>query len=100
MTAIKKAKVKAKAKTPASRATPSKSVIDRIREVVVVPTPDNKPVLVTPLPVKEVRDFGKLSFEAQASLVMNTFPLHEAEIVGTTNNSGAGSLKLVDGILS
>lgn len=81
-----KGKVKAKAK-PASRA----AVVDRIREVIVPPATKDQPMLITPLPQKEVRNFGEIDFNRQAQLVFQTFPADAAEIIGTTENSGAGS---------
>jgi hypothetical protein len=47
---------------------------------------------MTPLPQKEVRNFGGIPFESQANLIFNTFPADVAEIIGTTENSGAGTV--------
>lgn len=70
----------------------AKTVVNRIRELVVAPaTPSHDP-LITPLPQKEVRNFGEMPFNSQASLVFNTFPANEAEIIGSTANSGAGTV--------
>lgn len=70
------------------------AVVKKILEVVgisptIIPDPIlNHPVLVTPLPVKDVVSFGDMPFEAQARLIFSTFPADENEIIGTTNNSG------------
>lgn len=92
---------KAKKKT-AKRAAPktkgpkktgaAKSVVARIKEVVVPPATKSEPVLLTPLPQREVLNFGAMPFEAQARLILETFPVDAAEIIGTTNNSGAGTV--------
>ncbi|RTL07771.1 hypothetical protein EKK58_01100 [Candidatus Dependentiae bacterium] len=90
----KRAATKAKApKTKAPKKSgASKSVVARIKEVVVPPATKSEPVLVTPLPQKEVRNFGAMPFESQAKLILETFPADAAEIIGTTDNSGAGTV--------
>lgn len=90
--------VKAAKTTKPKKAGASKSVVARIKQVVapkgatVVPANQNEPVLVTPLPQREVKNFGAMPFEAQAKLILETFPADAAEIVGTTQNSGAGTV--------
>lgn len=97
--AVKRAAPKAKAtkaKVPKVKAPKksgaSKSVVARIKEVVVPPATKGETVLVTPLPQKEVRNFGAMPFESQAKLILETFPADAAEIIGTTENSGAGTV--------
>lgn len=93
---IKQLVPKAKApKTAAPKKTgAAKSVVARIKEVIVSPTNKNEPVLITPLPQKEVRNFGGMPFDSQARLILNTFPADAAEIIGTTENSGAGTVSI------
>ena len=79
-----------KKKAPA--ASKQKAVVARIKEVLVVPKGDGKPVLATPLPVKEVKNFGDLPFESQARMVFNALPANEGEVIGQTDNSGAGTV--------
>lgn len=95
---VKRVATKTKASKP-SKATKvtagakkTKSVVQRIREVIVPPATKGEPVLITPLPQKEVRNFGEMPFDSQARLILNTFPADAAEIIGTTNNSGAGTV--------
>lgn len=87
-------RVKPTKSKPAKKTGTAKSVVTRIKEVVVPPATKGEPVLVTPLPQKEVRNFGAMPFDAQARLVFQTLPADAAEIVGTTENSGAGSVSV------
>jgi hypothetical protein len=90
-----KAVVKGKvAATKKASKTPSRAaVVNRIREVIVPLATKDQPVLVTPLPQKEVRNFGEIPFEHQANLVFQTFPADAAEIIGSTKNSGPANAK-------
>ena len=90
--AVKKPAVKKAAKVVKA------SVLSRIRKVVAKPQPkaEKLPVardpLISPLPTKEVKNFGEMPFESQAKLLFSVFPADEGEVIGKTNNSGAGSI--------
>ena len=95
-----KVKTKAPAKAPAkaskakapAKAGASKAIVNRIKETIVTPATKSEPVLVTPLPTREVRNFGVMEFDSQAKLVLQTFPADAAEIIGSTKDSGAGNV--------
>jgi len=90
-----KKKAKQSKRVPKARsASVHAKIVNRIQEVIVPPATKDPPVLVTPLPQKEVRDFGAIPFEQQANLVFQTFPADAAEIIGTTKNSGPGSTEI------
>jgi hypothetical protein len=81
-----------KAKASKAKAGASKAIVNRIKETIVTPATKSEPVLVTPLPTREVRNFGVMEFDSQAKLVLQTFPADAAEIIGSTKDSGAGNV--------
>lgn len=85
---FKKDKVKPVVKPAAVN---SEKIVKQLRQIVettIVPKEEKGPVLVTPLPKKDVANFGDIPFESQAHMIFNTFPATDAEIIGTTAKSG------------
>lgn len=84
-------------KKTVTKASDPKAVIDRIREVIVTPKDTEQVPLITPLPDRDVKGFGSLPFERQAALLLSSFPAHASEIIGSTENSGAGNAQMPSG---